>query len=65
MVGAWGFREIMRQDIMGTPTLYKFENFEAYGVRKADEYLTNLYGDWRQLPPEEKRLTHHDYILID
>ena len=29
-VGAWRFREIMRKDIMGTPTLYKFENIEIH-----------------------------------
>ncbi len=65
LVGAWGMREIMPREIMGTPKLYKFENIEIYGVQKSDEYLTKMYGDWRKLPPEEKRVTHHDYILCD
>ena len=64
-VGAWRIKEIMSKDIIGTPTLYKFENIEIYGAEKADEYLTHLYGDWRKLPPVEKRVTHHDYILCD
>ena len=64
-VGAWRFKEIMRREIMGTPTLYKFENIEIYGAENADEYLTHLYGNWRELPPIEKRVTHHDYILCD
>lgn len=65
LVGAWGMREIMPREIMGTPKLYKFENIEIYGVQKPDEYLTKMYGDWQKLPPEEKRVTHHDYILCD
>ena len=64
-VGAWRFKEIMRKEIMGTPTLYKFENIEIFGAEMADEYLKHLYGDWRKLPPIEKRVSHHDYILCD
>ena len=64
-VGAWRYKEIMHKDIMGTPTLYKFEHIEIYGAQRADEYLTHLYGDWRKLPPIEKRVTHHDFILCD
>ena len=26
--------------------------------KKFDEYLTNAYGDYMELPPEEKRITH-------
>lgn len=61
-IGAWRFNEIMEKSIIGTPTLYEFENLRVYGVEKYDEYLTHLYGDWRKLPPEEKRVSHHDYI---
>ena len=63
--GAWRYREIMSKDIMGTPKLYKFEDMEIYGAEDFDEYLTHLYGDWRKLPPEEKRVSHHDYVEID
>ena len=64
-VGAYGMREIMPNEIYGTPTIYKFEDIEVFGVEKYDEYLTSLYGDWRKLPPEDKRVSHHDYILLD
>ncbi len=63
--GAWRFKEIMRKDIMGTPTLYRFENIEIFGVEKPDEYLTHLYGNWKQLPPIEKQTSHHDYVELD
>ncbi|MBR1456678.1 MAG: LicD family protein [Oscillospiraceae bacterium] len=63
--GAWRGREIMPRAIMGTPALYRFEDMEVYGAQDADAYLTRLYGDWRQLPPEEKRVSHHDNIEYD
>ncbi len=63
LYGQWGAKELMHKSIMGKPTLYKFQDSAFYGVEKYDEYLTNLYGNWRELPPEDKRITHHDYYL--
>ncbi|MBQ1310622.1 MAG: LicD family protein [Blautia sp.] len=63
--GAWRYREIMRTDIMGKPALYNFEDMEIYGAQDFDAYLTHLYGDWRKLPPEENRVSHHDYSELD
>ncbi len=65
LVGAWGTRELMPREVMGHPTLYTFEDMQAYGAENADAYLTSLYGNWRQLPPVEKRVTHHDFVMID
>ena len=64
-VGAWRFNEIMSKDIIGIPTLYEFEDIKIYGAEKPDEYLTHLYGEWRKLPPVEKRVSHHDFIFCD
>ena len=50
---------------MGTPRLYRFEDLEVYGPERFDEYLTHMYGNWRELPPEEKRVTHHDFVKLD
>lgn len=63
MFGAWGIKEIMETDIVGTPQLYDFEDMKIYGAEQYDAYLSHLYGDWKKLPPEEKRVTHHDYYL--
>ena len=65
LVGAWGLREVMPKEIIGQPTLYRFEHLEIYGVSDADKYLTHVYGDWRKLPPIEKQITHHDFVLLD
>lgn len=63
--GAWRFKEIMRTDIMGKPRLYKFEDMQIYGAQDYEAYLKHMYGDWEKLPPEEKRVSHHDYVEID
>ena len=65
LVGAWRFKEVMPKEIMGEPTLYQFEHLQICGAQDYDGYLTSLYGDWRKLPPEEKRVSHHDFLLLD
>ncbi|MDE7381488.1 MAG: LicD family protein [Muribaculaceae bacterium] len=39
----------------------EFEGIPFICVKKVDEYLTYMYGDWRQLPPADKQVTHHLY----
>lgn len=39
-----------------------FEDRFFMGFADYDSYLRNAYGDYMQLPPEEKRISHHDYI---
>ncbi len=56
---------ITRRDVFGRPTVAMFENVVIHVPEKADEFLTNIYGDWMQLPPKEKQVTHHDFILCD
>lgn len=63
--GNWGVREIMPRYVMGQPKLYSFEGLQVYGACDCDAYLTSLYGDWRKLPPKEKQVTHHDFLLCD
>lgn len=43
---------------------YKLEIFEGKKYRIPagyHEWLTKVYGDYMQLPPEEKRISHHDF----
>ena len=65
ILSTWRSKEIMPRRIYGEPTLYSFENLQVYGVENADEYLSHIYGNWRQLPPEEKRVTAHTGIYMD
>lgn len=56
--GAWATKEIVPQSVMGTPVLYKYEDFRLYGVADPSIYLSGLYGDYLKLPPESKRHYH-------
>lgn len=39
----------------------EFEGNRFTTVRCYDQYLRRFYGDYMQLPPEEKRITHHTF----
>lgn len=65
LVGNWGVKEIILRKYLGTPTLYAFEGIEVYGPEDYENYLTSIYGNWRQLPPKEKQISHHDFVSLD
>lgn len=50
----WYFEKDMIDDLVK----YPFEDTEMYFTKNLDEYLTNTYGDYMKLPPEDKRKTH-------
>lgn len=56
--GAYGARETMAEDVVGNPVLYEFEDTSFYGVANPSAYLSLLYGDYMELPPESKRHLH-------
>lgn len=64
--GAYGERETVPSYYWGTPKLYDFEDTKLYGIEQYDLYLKHDYGDYMQLPPEEKRKTHIvDFKILD
>ena len=58
-------KEIIEKSTFGNPTIYSFEGLYIFGPEKFDEYLTNLFGDWRKLPDEKNRVSEHEYKNID
>ncbi|MBR4402109.1 MAG: LicD family protein [Flavobacteriales bacterium] len=38
-----------------------FERMNAQIIKHYDVYLSKIYGDYMQLPPEENRILHHDF----
>lgn len=65
LMGSYRQKEVMKKSFFGKPTEYKFENISVFGVEHYEEFLTHIYGNWRVLPPKEKRKTAHDYIEMN
>jgi len=56
--GRWRSRELMPKKIFGDPQIFQFENITLHGVENPNAYLSSLYGNYMQLPPENKRTNH-------
>ena len=63
--GAWGKKEIMPAHWYGKGTELTFEGLTVMGPEHWDKWLTQVYGDYMQLPPVEKRVGHHYAEVID
>ena len=59
--GAYRMREIMPTSIYEEYTEITFEGKSFRTIARYDEYLTKVYGDYMQLPPEDRRVTHHNF----
>lgn len=56
----YGEKEILKSEWFTERCLLEFEGGKFWAPKDYDAFLTQLYGDYMQLPPEEKRVTHHD-----
>lgn len=57
--------EIVPLQWFGEPKEAKFEDLNIYIPFDSDSYLKHIYGDWKKLPPKEKQITAHDFIVCD
>ncbi len=60
-----GAKYLFDSSIHGEYTTAKFEGYDFSITKKYDEYLKTLYGDYMQLPPEDKRTSGHNIIVLD
>lgn len=58
IVWGYGSRERMKKEMLEEYIDGIFEGDKYKIVKNYDEYLTNIYGDYMTLPPEDKRITH-------
>lgn len=61
----YGMRYVMPKYLFLESSRYVFENTTIIGVKDYDQYLTRLFGNWRELPSFDKRVEGHDYKYID
>lgn len=57
--GAWAEKEAVPAAMFGEGVRLPFDGLECPVPSDYDGYLTCLYGDYRRLPPPEKRVSHH------
>lgn len=63
--GAWGEKEVFAKDVFGQGSLGIFEGLEVMLPADPDFYCRQLYGNYMEYPPVEKRVTHHRCEIID
>lgn len=63
--GFWGKKEIVPIDWYGKGIDMQFENLIVKVPEYYDKWLTQVYGNYMQLPPKEKQITHHRTDVID
>ena len=54
---------ILPGDLLTDTIDVDFEHMTIKIPKNYDEYLKILYGDWHQLPPEDKRVSHAQYYV--
>ncbi len=53
-------KDVLSEDFFGEPTEVEFEGHSFYAPNNPDAILRQIYGEYMQFPPEEKRKpTHH------
>lgn len=63
--GMYGEKEIFPKKWFAETIIVPFEDFEIHIPKEYHKLLTQLYGDYMQLPPEEKRVSHHSHYFLD
>lgn len=57
----YGRCEIVEKDVFSTHQMHTFEDYEFRIPTGYHQWLTNIYGDYMQLPPVEKRVSTHTF----
>lgn len=63
--GAWGKKEITPISWFDEGVMLEFEGLKVRVPKEYDKYLSQMYGNYMQFPPIEKRVSHHFTEIID
>ncbi|MCX4362008.1 MAG: LicD family protein [Clostridia bacterium] len=58
-------RIMLKKEMFEDYEMMDFENLKLKAPKNWDKFLKQYYGDYMQLPPEEKRVLTHGYELYD
>ena len=58
---SYGVNEIMKKSELEDTIFGDFEGRQFRIPKEYDKYLSQIYGDYMQLPPEEKRVSTHTF----
>lgn len=65
LTGYYGVKEIYKRDWFDGYIEVSFHDYTVRVPKGYDQYLTQIYGDYMVLPPEEKRVTHHGHYYLN
>lgn len=57
--GSYNYKEYIPKEWLGTGRKMSFEGVDVIMPENYDAYLNHFYGDYMELPPESKRVSHH------
>ena len=63
--GPYKVKEIYNKDWFSELERVSFEDTEINIPKNYSDILAQLYGDYMQLPPEDKRVPHHSHYFLD
>lgn len=63
--GCYGKKEVVDKTIYDHTQRYEFEDTTLLSFEDYDAYLSKLYGNYMQLPPKEKQVSHHYHYFAD
>ena len=63
---AWplGMRERQPKEWFAERVKLPFEGYEFWAPKEWDKYLTQIYGDYMKLPPEDQRVNHNMEVWL-
>ena len=63
--GQWGEKEIVPAEWYGEGCDLEFEGLTVKAPKEYHKWLTQVYGNYMQLPSEKDRVGHHDTAIFD
>ncbi|MDT2565986.1 LicD family protein [Enterococcus avium] len=65
LMGAYRTKQIVPKYYFGNGAYYDFENLKLRGPEMFDEYLKQMYGEYRKIPSVKNRKIHYKLIEVD